>query len=82
MRASLCLPPPPLPCPQTSPPSSPSLLLPTPLTLSSISLPPPLPPCSLVFFTYFGMMTASILPIIALAQIVNILFLNVFFLFG
>ena len=31
---------------------------------------------------YFGMMNQSLFPIVALAQIVNILFLNVFFLFG
>ncbi|GAX74481.1 hypothetical protein CEUSTIGMA_g1930.t1 [Chlamydomonas eustigma] len=36
----------------------------------------------LVFFTYFGMMTVSIFPVVALAQIVNILFLNIFFLYG
>jgi len=36
----------------------------------------------LIFFTYFGMMLASIFPMMALAQIVSILFLNVFFLFG
>lgn len=31
---------------------------------------------------YFGMMNQSLFPVVALAQIVNILFLNVFFLFG
>lgn len=32
--------------------------------------------------SYFGMMTVSVFPMVALAQIVNILFLNVFFLYG
>ena len=36
----------------------------------------------LVFFTYFGMMMSVIFPMIALSQIVIILFLNFFFLFG
>lgn len=32
--------------------------------------------------SYFGMMTVSVFPMVALAQIVNILFLNIFFLYG
>lgn len=53
--------------------------------------PPPdlCPPCSLRLppsdddaRSYFGMMTVSVFPMVALAQIVNILFLNVFFLYG
>ena len=36
----------------------------------------------LIFFTYFGMMIIACLPILPLAQIVSILFLNFFFLFG